>query len=569
MPDDTLPRVFVIGLPMTGGAEFKRLFEANGYLWRHRQGGKLACDIAYCKATGTAPLRPWGKAVGFSGLDRTDRQHLPPIEAWREFRYLHSHFPDAYFINPHGDPADWVARRFFAQSGTTRDIAAWHRGVTEDALPELWLEDLARHREEAAQYFAGNARFIDLNMDADGIVVAIKMLSNHFDLTVPPEATPATCTPDQIREVLSHMENPKRQPAAASADPLFADHVALHCLGTKGHDGPARALSQTAVRWSDDGFTDREGAPVGMVRDANRMFLSEAEDRYERSQATLDEFIRHGGAPPVWVDMMDARFVGSQGKRNAPRGTLAYNRRTGASNLVLWPLPGYHTLAPRGAPGSYPVDDIAFADKADTCAWLGNMTGRMVPALSPDNKDLKTAYALRDRANTLSLDDDWGTLINDFMCIPRYNVVRTFHADPGFALGFVLRGEWKPLASSPVFKGLTQPEQPLTWFHQHRYVLSLSGNDTGSNFLMAAASNSVILKEEDGWELFYTDAFKAWTHYIPLEQGAVDLPDKLAWAKANPAVCAAMATSATALYDAFAAPANRKAILDRIVAGLK
>ena len=568
MPDDTLPRVFVIGLPMTGGADFKHLFEANGYLWRHRQGGKLACDIAYSKATGTPPLGPWGRAVGFSGLDRTDRQHLPPIEAWRDFRYLHTHFPDAYFINLHGDPADWVARRYFTQTGTTRDLAAWHLGVNEDALPEIWLEDLARHRADCADYFAGNPRFIDLNMTTQSIDNAREVLSQHFDLSVPVDAAPVTGTADQIRAVLRHIEHPQPQQTPVQADTLFANHVAAHCLGTKAYNGPARALGQTAVQWSDAGFTDRDGAPVGMVQNGNRVLLAEGQDRYERSQGALDEFLRHGGTSPVWVDMMDARFAGSQGKRNPPHNTLAYNRRPGAPNLVLWPLPGYHTLAPRGAPGGYPVDDIPFADKADTCAWLGNMTGRMVPALSPAGKDLKTAYALRDMAKTLKPKDDWQPLIDAFMSTPRYNVVKSLHADPDFALGFVLRGDWKPLAGSPLFDGLTHPEQPLTWFHGHRYVLSLSGNDTGSNFLMAAASNSVILKEEDGWELFYTDAFKAWTHYIPLQQGAVDLVEKLAWAKANPKACAAMAQSATALYDAFAAPANRKAILERIIAGL-
>ena len=572
MPDDTLPRVFLIGLPMTAGPVFKQLFEANGYLWRHRQGGKLACDIAYSKATGDAPLRPWSKAIGFSGLDRTDRQHLPPIEAWRDFRYLHAHFPDAYFINPHGDPADWVARRYFTQTGTTRDIAAWHLGVTEDALPEIWLEDLAHHRAECAEYFAGSSRFIDLNMETQGIEYACRVLSDHFDLSVEADMGHTTGTHDQIKAVLTRMENPQPQPVPARGDSLFADKVAEHCIGTKAHSGPARALGQTAVQWSDTGFTDREGAPVGLVLDttenSGHVLLAEGQDRFERSQGTLDEFARHGGTPPVWVDMMDARFVGSKGKRNAPHNTLAYNRRTGASNLVLWPLPGYHTLAPRGAPGGYPVDDIAFAEKADTCAWLGNMTGRMVPALSPEDTDLKTAYALRDLANTFKPNADWQPLMDEFMRISRYNVVKTYHADPDFVLGFVLRGDWKPLARSPIFDGLTHPEMPLTWFHRHRYVLSLSGNDTGSNFLMAAASHSVILKEEDGWELFYTDAFKAWTHYIPLESGALDLAEKLAWAKANPQACMAMAQSATALYDAFAAPANRKAILERIIAGL-
>ena len=124
----------------------------------------------------------------------------------------------------------------------------------------------------------------------------------------------------------------------------------------------------------------------------------------------------------------------------------------------------------------------------------------------------------------------------------------------------------KKLAASPAFDGLCHPKQSRTWFQKFRYILSLSGNDTGSNFLSAASSNALILTKEDGWELFYTDAFKPSVHYVPLENGAQDVVEKLTWARANPDKCKAMSDAATGLYDQFASPENRAAILTQIAA---
>jgi len=100
---------------------------------------------------------------------------------------------------------------------------------------------------------------------------------------------------------------------------------------------------------------------------------------------------------------------------------------------------------------------------------------------------------------------------------------------------------------------------PDTWVQQGRYVLSLSGNDTGSNFLSAAASNAVVLKEEDEWELFYTAAFRPWEHYIPLAPGGDDIEDRLDWARSHPGHCKEIAAASRALVAKFAAPENRRA----------
>ena len=66
----------------------------------------------------------------------------------------------------------------------------------------------------------------------------------------------------------------------------------------------------------------------------------------------------------------------------------------------------------------------------------------------------------------------------------------------------------------------------MSWQRQFRYILSMRGNDTGSNFIPALDSNSVVLREEDGWELFYSAAIRAWEHYIPLAPLLSDLDEK-------------------------------------------
>ncbi|MDB4054207.1 glycosyl transferase family 90 [Octadecabacter sp.] len=327
-------------------------------------------------------------------------------------------------------------------------------------------------------------------------------------------------------------------------------------------------MSASAITWHRDGaITDRMAAPVAMTRDKGPFLLHPDADAFERAQGTLNELTSHGAKPPLHIHMMDARFLGTPKRRNPPRRTVAYNRRVGAENLTLRPLPGYHTLAPRGAIGGFPTDAIPFENKEDRVVWLGNMTGRMMDTLTPEGRTLRVVYNIRDHAKGLSKNSpEWDDVADDLMCVPRYNIVKTYRDHPDFEVGFVLRVRWKKLAASPAFDGLCHPKQSRTWFQKFRYILSLSGNDTGSNFLSAASSNALILMKEDGWELFYTDAFKPSVHYVPLENGAQDVVEKLTWARANPDKCKAMSDAATGLYDQFASPENRAAILTQIAA---
>ena len=118
----------------------------------------------------------------------------------------------------------------------------------------------------------------------------------------------------------------------------------------------------------------------------------------------------------------------------------------------------------------------------------------MTDTLTPEGRTLRGVYNIRGHAEGLSENSpEWDDVADDLMCVPRYNIVKTHRDHPDFEVGFVLRAHWKKLATSPAFDGLCHPKQSRTWFQKFRYILSLSGNDTGSNFLSAASSNALIL----------------------------------------------------------------------------
>jgi hypothetical protein len=159
-------------------------------------------------------------------------------------------------------------------------------------------------------------------------------------------------------------------------------------------------------------------------------------------------------------------------------------------------------------------------------------------------------------------------LHEELMGVTRYNLVVKHLSSPTVDAFLTLLDTQKTAQNSPLISPLCKPREPLEWFFQSKYILSLSGTDTGSNFLMAANSNSITLKEEDGWELFYTAEFKPWQHYIPLALGATDLDEKLEWAKSHPKYCQEMSKAAQAVCAQFAAPQNRDLYLSLVLEGL-
>lgn len=356
-------------------------------------------------------------------------------------------------------------------------------------------------------------------------------------------------------------------------DKAFAGRIAAFCLGTRTQTQAAEKLRFFGPGFTDwdgqDRFLDQFGRPSPLYRKEDGTIATAiVEMEYNRARSAIAEMDALGNRSPIRVDMHDARDYGLAKRGVSGTPVVGYNRRIGASNMVLWPLSSYHTIGAKQFVHATPIDPIPFEQKRDVACWRGNLTGRTNRALAPLDKKRRFAFRiLKDLENAVTDEEIW-RLHEEMMGITRYNLVRRYCLSKEINAALVFPKHHENVSKTALLEPLSKNRVGLDWFFQHKYILSLSGNDTGSNFLMAANSNSVVLKERDRWELFYTGEFRPWEHYIPLSVGALDVDEKLAWAKENPKACKDMVRAAQGVCARFASAEIRQAFLSEILHAL-
>lgn len=263
--------------------------------------------------------------------------------------------------------------------------------------------------------------------------------------------------------------------------------------------------------------------------------------------------------------MEDSRWFGTPQGQMLSGPVLCHNRRRDAENAVLWPLPELHEI---GGPGFDPRagDDLPFEEKRDQVFWRGMISGHLItgeerpgPASFSLLKQLELAGdhpEARQRA--------WNRLLRS----SRMAVVHRWRDHPDYDLGVVLAWAFRHFGEDKLLAPYCKPRANRNKMLQYRYQLYMAGYDHGSNFIPAINSRAVLLKEEDGWEVFYSGLFKPWKHYIPLARYCVDIAEKLAWARENPNKCKEMSEAARSVVLQLCDPGLRRATLGHILDGL-
>ncbi|SDJ99406.1 glycosyl transferase family 90 [Aliiruegeria lutimaris] len=571
------PVVFQIGFNRCGTKFITELFQANGYEARHWGQGGLAEDIFYAKATGQVPLTDWPKARLFSDLESVHRYDRPMLEAFKEFRFLEEQFPEAVFLLNERDPEAWAASRASHHDGQYIRFHAHHLGLPINEVPQFWLRDWERHISDVLTHFEGNERLIRYNIDSDQPGDLAERLAPWFELRKIPGGPGRKIREKRKRQLVAlrggmEVAGPKR--GAAPIDRLFVESVARHCAALDpAPDALLDANRHSAVHAVWDGraqVLDRKGEPLPLYRElgweVDRFLARPRMPKLDRVQGVLNEVLALHRPRAMEIDMQDGRNLGADGMRAPDNRIVTYNRRPGAANLVLWPLPGYHTIGERHFAQAVTPDPIPFEEKKDALAWRGNLAGRALAGRFPEQKIRRPSHQILQDLMKAERGGEAETLLEaELMQLTRYEFVSRYFGHPDFDIGFTLPDQFRTLREESLLSLYCTERVPLSWVYGYRYIASLSGHDTGSNFFTAANSNSVVLKEEDGWELFYTGAFRPWQHYIPLEPGAGDIEEKLAWARENPARCAEMVMASQAMCTRFACPKFRREFLNLIL----
>lgn len=561
----------LISPPHCGEARLAGMLRDNGLPVACHEGGALAEDIVFAQATGTAPLTGWRDARLIAGLYRDAPPWRVPLEAWRCFAFLDRHLPDARFVLAQRDPDAWLLDRLLHDDGRAARSYAHHHAIPVADVPERWLADWDRHQADVLNHFGGSDRLLRLDLGAETPLDVFHRLRQHIPLSRAPDGggwhgDPGPNAAARLDAILDG-DAPDPPPDTDRA----AREIADFCLrGIRPGSGRVAGVSQYYVEWDGrDGFADRHGDPAPHARavlpgSARPVTVTAPRAPFKRTrcEGVLNAALAHGHATPLRVDMEDSRWIGSPHAPTPPRPVICHNRRKGAANVVLWPLPGLHDPGESGFDATL-TDPIPFQDKLDRVWWRGMISGHLVTGAERPGPPSFRFLADLDRAGTdpALREKAWEGLSRT----SRLAFVREYFDHPDFDLGVVMAWAFRHHARDPLLAPYCKPRAGRGQMLRYRYQLYMAGYDHGSNFIPAINSGSVLLKEEDGWEVFCSDRFKPWKHYIPLERYCADILEKLAWARKNPSKCKEMSEAARSEVALLSDPALRRRTLGLIL----
>ncbi|MBT0957314.1 hypothetical protein IV417_07950 [Alphaproteobacteria bacterium KMM 3653] len=558
------PKLILLGYPSSGARRIAQAVSALGENAILGFGGKLAERIALGRLTGRAPFDQWPRARMYADLELIAPPCRPWVEGYRAFDWLHHWYPEALFVLNTRAEEDWVARLWARDEGRYRAHHAARRGVAQEALPEIWLREREAHHAAVRGYFDGQGYreqggFTEVTAE-EPLEQVLERLSRRPSAPAPRGAPDAPAAPAVSRG----------GGAIKPSDPAFVQSLVAHCLPRSGEGALADQPDGRMVQghWDGQGAPlSAEGKDLGLTlvetRQGGRFLADSRGHKAVRGEGFLNDYALHGGAGPVWFDMGDARRFGGAVK-GPEHPHFMYNRRPAACNVTLWPLPGHHdpglagSFRDMGGEGAF---GRGFAHREDRVIWRGALSGQM--------RYLDEGGVLRHRGAFYAInrlrEDPQADVSEGLESLVRYRLTRRMRGRAGYDLGVTLPRRQGFLADLPCFKGVIAEPVPMRAQANCRYILSLSGYDAGSNFPAAICAGSLVIKEEDGWEKFYTGAFRPMEHYLPMALGGGDLEDRVDWARAHPEACAEMVRAGQSVAMKLADPANIGAMKQALI----
>lgn len=283
------------------------------------------------------------------------------------------------------------------------------------------------------------------------------------------------------------------------------------------------------------------GLAAALTRTPQGWQATKPDERAQRAAQVLNDLAALD--IPFLADMQDHRTGGGvvlPDGRKVP--VFQYNRLRGQPGTILWPLSGhYHRIGSGTYFGGDFRDPIPFAQKRDIVFWRGAPTGH-------DSAGQRALRSLRDHAAGIVSHQDCAARLRT---VPRFALLHAFQHLPEYDLAFAAAPN-RPSAAE--FGYRETPHADRATQCAARYQLVVQGNDVGSAFPWLAQTQCLILKQDSPWQVCYSAAFQPWQHYVPIAADFSDLPEKLAWARANPQTCKTMIARANDVAAILAQP---------------
>ncbi|WP_157935949.1 glycosyltransferase family protein [Paracoccus zhejiangensis] len=566
-------KFFQIGFNKCGTTFIERLFRLNGIPVRHWEKGALAEDIAYSKLTGRAPLRRWADTVAFTDMESVRFVHAPVIEAFRDFAYLDRCFPGAVFLLNTRRVEDWIASRYRHQGGSYARAHAMNRGVALADLGDLWRADWDAHLAACRAHFGDRPEFIEIDIDAAEPEDYRRALSRWFDLPKIPDLPG-----------VGRVES--RKAYAAEVTAMLAARQPGSGIDEEARERMATSLARFAVPARiETGPRDLPGitrfdAALGELRNAagdllpirrmetGRYLADPLQPGHLLIAAAANDIAELVDRGVYHLDMRDDCLIGTSPRTASGGPVLTPSRREGAANVFLWPMPRFHRLGNNAFLGPDPNAVTQLDQRLDRAIWQGGLSGYAPGANGPGL--MRPAH----RAVDLILRSEEGSprhqaALADLQENSRIAFVRRWQGSGDVDVRLIPEARAAQALRKAGLGSLIFTDAAGDALHSHRFTICLGGAPLAEEFLPALNAGGVVLKEEDGWQLYHSGVIRPWEHYIPLDYGAGDLADKLDWARENPRACARMVAAAHRVCAALADPAGRRRHLALVLEGYR
>ena len=144
-------RIFQIGFNKCGTRSLAAFFQKNGLASVHWEEGRTAENYMRRKERGENPFADYPDTIFFSDMIKLTETEL--IEPYRDFRTIHRHFPDAYFILNTRHREDWVKSRS-ANRNFVRRYRRYLGCDSDAAVFDHWREAWDWHHADVLDYFS-------------------------------------------------------------------------------------------------------------------------------------------------------------------------------------------------------------------------------------------------------------------------------------------------------------------------------------------------------------------------------------------------------------------------------
>lgn len=152
--------------------------------------------------------------------------------------------------------------------------------------------------------------------------------------------------------------------------------------------------------------------------------------------------------------------------------------------------------------------------------------------------------------------------------VSRQTLVENFynHHGPEIDVGLSNVSVNKTLETTNTFHQYIKPKMKMKELLQHKFILSVEGNDVATNLKWVLNSNSVAFCPPftiNSWIL--EENLQPWQHYIPIHHDFHDLTEKVEWAINHPEKCQTISKQGREYMEQFMNIKKEKIIMDTIL----